>query len=56
MNNKMDFAPYYIEVDKKIKEAYQLLKVSKYEEAAVLIDEAIVELRMMRTAVKSHVE
>jgi hypothetical protein len=56
MNNKMDFAPYYLEADKKMKEAYQLLKISKYEEANTLIEEAIVELRMMRVAVRSHVE
>jgi non-homologous end joining protein Ku len=56
MNKKIDFAPYYLEADKKMKEAYELLKVSKYEEAAVLIDEATIELRMMRVAVKSHVE
>lgn len=56
MKNKLDYAPYYIEAKKKIDEAHELLKKNRYVEAKTLIDEAVVELRMMRAAVKSHVE
>lgn len=54
--NKMDYAPYYLEAQKKLSEAYALLKKNQFEEAATKLDEAVVELRMMRIAVKSHVE
>lgn len=56
MKNKLDYAPYYIEAKKKIDEAHELLKKNRFIEAKTLIDEAVVELRMMRAAVKSHVE
>ena len=56
MTNKIDFAPYYLEALNKIKDAHALLKKNAFEEAATKLDEAMVELRMMRVAVKSHVE
>ena len=56
MNNKIDFAPYYLDALNKLKEAHALLKKNEFEEAATKLDEAMVELRMMRIAVKSHVE
>ena len=56
MKNKIDYAPYYLEAEKKLKEAHDALKKNQFQDAATLIDEAVVELRMMRLAVKSHVE
>ena len=56
MGNKLDYAPYYIDAKKKLDEVHELLKKNRYIEAKTLIDEVVVELRMMRAAVKSHVE
>ena len=56
MKNKLDYAPYYLEAKKKLDEAHKLLLKNQFIEAASLLDEVAVEVRMMRAAVKSHVE
>lgn len=56
MKNKVDYAPYYLEAKKKLQEAHELLLKNRFVEAASLLDEVAVEVRMMRAAVKSHVE
>lgn len=56
MKNKVDYAPYYLEAKKKLNEAHELLLKHKYSEATTMIDEIVVELRMMRAAVRSHAE
>lgn len=53
---KLDYAPHYLAAKRKIKEAHELLLKNRFIEASTLIDEAVVELRMMRAAVKSNVE
>lgn len=53
---KLDYAPYYLDAKKKLQEAHDLLLKNRFVEATSLIDEIVVELRMMRAAVKSHVE
>lgn len=56
MKNKLDYAPYYLEAERKLFEAHEFLKKNKFEEASLCIEGAVVELRMMQIAVKSHVE
>jgi hypothetical protein len=56
MKDKLDYAPHYLESKKKLTEAHELLLKNKFKEAAGTINEIIVELRLMRAAVKSHVE
>lgn len=56
MKNTLDYTPYYLATDAKLKAAYDLLKENKYIEAVHVLDEITVDLRMMRTAVISHVE
>ena len=56
MKNRVDYAPHYLETKKKLTEVHELLLKNKFKEAAGMINEIIVELRMMRAAVKSHVE
>jgi hypothetical protein len=56
MDKKIDYAPHYLEAKKKIDEAYRMLLVHEYEDAATLISDTIAELRLMRAAVRSHVE
>lgn len=56
MKNKMDYSPYYLEAKKKLDEAYDALKTNQYETAALLLEEAVAEVRLMKIAVKSHVE
>lgn len=54
--NKIDYTPYYLSVNESLKNTYDMLKKNQFIEAATTIDEMIVELRMMKAAVKSHVE
>ena len=54
--NKLDFAGHEIEAKKLIKSASDFLMRKRFQEALEELDNAIIELRMMRTAVKSHVE
>jgi hypothetical protein len=56
MVDKVDYAPHYLEAKKKLDEAYKMLLVHDYEDAATLISNTIAELRLMRAAVRSHVE
>jgi hypothetical protein len=56
MKEKIDYTPYFLATDTKLREAYDLLKQNKYVEAIHVIDQMTVDLRMMRTAVISHVE
>lgn len=56
MKAKIDYAPYYLDAKKKLQEAHDLLLKNRFVEAASLLDEVAVEVRMMRAAVKSHVE
>ena len=56
MKDKVDYAPHYLEAKKKLTEVHELLLKNKFKEAAGLIDEIVVELRLMRTAVRSHAD
>lgn len=56
MKDKLDYAPHYLEADKKLKEAYDLVLKRKFTQAAAILDEAAVAVRLMRVAVKSHAE
>lgn len=56
MKDMIDYAPHYLETKKKLTEVHELLLKNKFKEAAGTINEIIVELRLMRAAVKSHVE
>lgn len=53
---KLDFAGHHIEAKKKLSEAYNLLNKREFVQAATLVDEAIVELRLMRTAIRTHIK
>jgi hypothetical protein len=55
-NTKLDYAPHYLDAKKKLQEVHELLLKNRFIEAAAMIDKIVVELRMMRAAVKSHVE
>jgi hypothetical protein len=54
VNTLVDFAPHKLEADKLLKEAHLLCVDRKYADAVAVVDAAIAELRLMRTALKSH--
>ncbi len=56
MKHKIDYAPYYLNAKARLQEAYDALKEGKYKEAVEILDDAAIEVRLMRVAVKSHVE
>lgn len=56
MKHTLDYSPHYLEAKSKLGDIYALLNKKEFVAAATLIDEAIVELRMMRAAVKTHMD
>lgn len=52
----LDYSRHYLEVKKNLTKAHELLNKKQFSEAASLIDEMIVELRLMRQAVKTHIK
>ena len=55
VDNALDYAAHELQVKKLLKEAHVYLLDKEFVAAASTIDAAIVELRLMRTAVKSHI-
>jgi hypothetical protein len=56
MKTPLDYAPYELEAKKLLREVGELLKTNKYVKAATTLDDIIVELRMMKAAVNSHIK
>lgn len=56
VDQKLDYAPHELQAKALLKEAHLLLLKSEYVAAASTIDAAIVELRLFRNAVKSHIK
>lgn len=56
VDGKVDYATHEIKADALLKEIHKLLLNHEFVAAASTIDEAIVELRLMRGAVKSHIK
>jgi hypothetical protein len=54
-NSRIDFSSHQLEVRKKMKEIHDKLLDNDYGEAANLIDHTVVELRLMKAAINSHV-
>lgn len=52
----LDYSVHELAAKKIMKEVHDLLLKHHYVEAASKADEAIVELRMMRVAIKSHID
>lgn len=52
----LDYAVHELAAKKLMKEVHDLLLKHKYMEASGKINDVIVELRMMRVAVKSHLD
>jgi hypothetical protein len=56
MKAPLDYAPYELEAKKLLREISELLRLNKYKQAATTIDDVIVELRMMKSAVNSNIK
>jgi hypothetical protein len=54
-NSKVDYAPHQLEAKAILREIHEKLLNNKYGEAATLVDNAVVELRLMKAAINSHV-
>lgn len=55
VDEKVDYAAHELHTKKLLKEVHQCLLNHDFVAAASTIDAAIVELRLFRTAVKSHI-
>ena len=56
MKAPLDYAPYELEAKKLLREVGELLKTNNYAKVATTLDDIIVELRMMKAAVNSHIK
>jgi hypothetical protein len=56
LDTSLDYASHELEAKRLLKEIHGLLLDKDYVAAASTIDTVIVELRLMRTAVKSHIQ
>lgn len=54
MADVVDYSPHYLEVKKKMDQAHRLILEGKIATAVATLDEVLVELRLMRTAVNNH--
>lgn len=52
----LDYSGHYIEARKNLVQIQELLNKHQFKDAAGLIDRTIVELRLMRQAVKTYVK
>ena len=52
---KLDYACHELEAKKHLKEIVELLNKNKFGEAAGKVEFVIVELRMMKAAINSHI-
>jgi len=50
----VDYAPFQLEAAKKMRDAHTHLTEREFKPALDCIDEAVANLRLMRTAVKQH--
>lgn len=53
---QLDYAGHYIEAKKNLNRVHELLNKKQFKEAAGLLDQTVVELRLMRQAVRTHVK
>ena len=51
----LDYSIHELEVKRLLKEVHDLLLKKEFATAAAQADKAVVELRLLRTAIKSHV-
>ena len=51
-----EYAGHYLESKKNLNQIHELLNKKQFREAAALIDQTIVELRLMRQAVRTYVK
>ena len=56
VDTSVDYAAHELQVKWLMKQVHQLLLERDFVAAASTIDATIVELRLMRTAVKSHIK
>lgn len=56
ITDQLDYAPHELEAKRLLKEVHQLLLLNDFVAAIDGLDRAMVELRLMRTAVKSHIQ
>lgn len=56
LDSQLDYALHELKVKAILKEVHHYLLKNNFKSAASSIDHAIVELRLMRTAVKTHIK
>lgn len=54
-NVKLDYAPYYLEIKRLLHESHNLMNVGAYEEAKPLVEELMVNAKLLLNVTKSHI-
>jgi hypothetical protein len=55
-NPKVDYTPNYLNLKVQLRKVYELMNNREYSAAAALADHMAAECRLLRTAIKSHVQ
>lgn len=55
-NVKLDYAPYYLEVKRLLHEAHNLMNTGAYEEAKPLVEELMVNAKLLLNVTRSHID
>lgn len=56
VDKKIDFAPHYLAAIGDLRAVHDLILDKKFSEAIILLEKVAVDVRLMRTALISHVE
>lgn len=56
MQDKVDYSPHYLTAKQNITKVYELLNKHEFVQALALIDDTLVELRLMRNAVSTYAD
>jgi len=54
-NVKLDYAPYYLEIKRLLHESHNLMSLGAYEEAKPLVEELMVNAKLLLSVTKSHI-
>lgn len=53
---KVDYAPHYLLIESHLKAVHDLLKRGNYKDAATFAEQMMVECRLLRNSIYTHVK
>ena len=53
---KVDYAPHYLLIETHLKAVHDLLKRGNYKDAAAFTEQMMVECKLLKNAIRTHVK